>query len=294
MNWEEYEKEIHTRLSSEFPDAKISHNVRLKGSLSKVDRQVDILVEDYLVGHKIRMVVDCKYFNRKIDVKNVECFIGFLNDVNAHKGLMISKEGYSKGAINRAYSDPTDLELDILNFKDLGKFQAFVAIPYSGGHGVVIPAPFGWIIDARGSADYLATMYQRGLNFDEAAKRNEWMYVNIKSKDREIKDLNSLLKWHKDRVIEKFPDARFGHIDTIKRKDAITTIRILDVKSYPTLEYTGFVEFKDFIFFCVLFTPKEFKHKNIRKLEYVMGKVVPGYVTQEPTNTATNKHLKPK
>ncbi|MEQ9007825.1 MAG: restriction endonuclease, partial [Ekhidna sp.] len=177
MNWRDYEKEIHQQFQEMYPDAEITHNTTLPGRYSKIDRQIDVLIEDYVAGDRIRIMVDGKYFSENIDVKEVECFIGMMQDVSVDKGLLITQKGYSKAAIMRAHNDPSRIELDILNFEELKQFQGFGALPYSGKHGVVMPSPFGWVIDATRRDGFLATLYQRGLTLEEAGKNKEWMYV---------------------------------------------------------------------------------------------------------------------
>lgn len=278
MTWRDYEKEIFDYFRTQYPTADISHNVSVDGRFSKTKRQIDILIEDYVAGNRIRIVVDGKFFSENIDVKDVEMFIGMLNDCEANKGLLITQVGFSQAAINRAFYDLMDIELDILNFKDLHKFQAFGGVPYSGEHGVVLPAPFGWILDGTKRRGMLATLYERGLTWEQAGERLEWMYVNIKSKDNEIKTLDHFLDLQELLTLDRSPNATIKYFPTIKRTDTNTRLRVIDIESYPTMEYTGFVEFDDFIFFCVLFTPEELKKKNIRKLENIMQRVLPIYI----------------
>lgn len=275
MNWRDYEKEIHQQFQEMYPDAEITHNTILPGRYSKIDRQIDVLIEDYVAGDRIRIMVDGKYFSENIDVKEVESFIGMMQDVAADKGLLITQKGYSSAAIKRAHNDPSRIELDVLNFEELKQFQGFGALPYSGKHGVIMPSPFGWVIDATRREGLLAAIYQRGLTLEEAMKAKEWMYVNIFSKTEDINDLDSFCKMHEADTVYNFPDARITYQKTIKRKDAKTLLRLIEIDSYPTPEYTGLVEFEDFIFFCVLFTPVELKEKNIKKLEHIISKVLP-------------------
>jgi tetratricopeptide (TPR) repeat protein len=57
----------------------------------------------------------------------------------------------------------------------------------------------------------------------------------------------------------------------VKRKDGLKTkIRIAEVNLYHAIEVTGFIQFKDYIFFIVLFTLKELLNKNLRKLQYIL------------------------
>jgi hypothetical protein len=275
MNWKDYEKEIHDYFRTTYPTADISHNVKVLGRYSKVERQIDVLIEEYVAGHRLRIVVDGKFFYKKIDVKHVEMFIGMLNDCEANKGLLITKEGYTYAAVSRAHYDPLDIDLDILNFKDLHQFQSVGGIPYNGDYGVIVPAPFGWIIDGTAREGTSATFYQRGLTFQEAVNSLEWMYVIISTKDENLKTLDDLLNFQRDYTLLNHPDAKIEFLPTVKREGTNTRLRTIKTHDYPTIEYTGFVEFEEFVFVCVLFTPIELERKNIRKLEEVMLKALP-------------------
>ncbi|MCG2717753.1 MAG: restriction endonuclease [Nanoarchaeota archaeon] len=285
MNWKRYEKEIYEYFSSVYPKSKITTDIKITGHFSKVKRQIDLLIDDVICDYKIRIVVDAKYYNKKINVKDVESFIGLLRDVGAVQGVMISTEGYTKAAINRAYYDDLKLDLDILNFKDLKRFHSPAgALAYSGNHGVVLSAPFGWIIDGKRREGVVATLYQRGKTLESAAKMKEWMYVNFYYKDKNASDLKSLMAYTEKSLRKDFPAAKIEYQDGPSRKDAHTKIRIFKESTYPTSEYTGFVEFDNFIFFCVLFTPKELEARNLRKLQYILRTVLPMEVKHNGSN----------
>jgi hypothetical protein len=272
MDWKQYEKEIVDHFRAEYADATIIHNAKVQGRFSKVERQIDLLIEGEMADFRFRVVVDSKYRDKKIDVNDVESFIGMVRDVEADRGVMISSEGYSSAAINRAYYDDSDIELDVLNFKDLERFHAFGAIPRAGGHSVLLPAPFGWVIDATRREGMVATLYQRGLTFESAVEAGEWMYVNFWSKDQTANSIESLCKFQESYLSK--PDYKIEYQDGPSRQRVRTRIRLLRRPAYST-EYTGFVEFTDFIFFCVLLTPHELEPKNLRKLRYIMRTVLP-------------------
>ena len=274
MDWKEYEKQISDYFRSQYPDARFTPDARLRGRFSKTERQIDLLIEGDVADFKFRVVVDGKYRNKRIDVNDVEAFIGFIRDVDADRGVMISAEGYTPASVNRAHYEDLGIELDVLNFKELDRFHAFGALPYAGGNGVALPAPLGWVIDGTRRKGMVATLYQRGLNLKSAAKAREWMYVNFCTKDETVNDIDSLCKIQES-YLKEMPGAEIEYQDGPNRKDAKTKIRLLKVPAYPTPEYTGFVEFEEFIFFCVLFTPKELEAKNLRKLRYIMRCVLP-------------------
>lgn len=280
-NWKEYEQEIAEYFRSEYPTAKITPNAHLVGKFSKVERQIDLLVEEQGSDFTFRIAVDAKHYTDRIDVKDVEQFLGFLHDVNFDVGVMICPEGYSQAAINRAHYDDSRLELDILNFKELKLYQTFGAIPYAGDVGVLMPAPFGWIVDGRRSPAWTACLYQRGVSLEEAMGASEWMYVKFSMKDEKVRDLEALLQIQETYMRHERADAEITFLDSVRRDDGVKTlIRRFKTASYPAPEYTGFVDFKKFIFFCVLFSPVELQEKNLRKLRYIMRKVLPLAIKQ--------------
>ena len=129
MDWKEYEIYITRHFQKLFPDTPIQRDVRREGIISKTKRQIDILIEGRVAGFDLKVIVDCKYFNKKVTVKEVESFLSFLQDLKASKGILITNIGYTKAAYNRATYDSQDIELRIINFEDLDDFQGFMAIP---------------------------------------------------------------------------------------------------------------------------------------------------------------------
>lgn len=278
MDWQGYEREIEGQFRINYPSAEITHNAKLVGKFSRVERQIDLLVEERASDFAFRIVVDAKYRGRKIDVGDVEAFIGLTRDVEAHTGMMVALEGYTPAAINRAYYDDLDLILDVLNLDDLKVFQGPTAIPYSGEYGVSFVAPFGWVVDGTRRPHLLASVYQRGKTFEEAVHSDEWMYVNFwKKKGDLVNSLESLLT-HQSEYMSSDPDGseiRIIEEGKNQRTGAKTMIRRFSKRAYPALEYTGFIDFEEFIFMCVLFTPEPLERKNLRKLRFVLRDAFP-------------------
>lgn len=291
MDWKQYEDEIFGHFRQEFPNAQITADGKVTGRYSKVERQVDVLVDDTLAGFALRIAIDAKHRGRPIDVVDVESFIGFCADVSANKGLMISLSGFTTAAVNRAHYDDSDIELDVLNFAELKQFQGFGAVPYAGKVGVLIPAPFGWVIDGTRREGAVATLYQRGRDLNEAGQAREWMYINFWTKDEKASSLEGLIEYQESHLRTKFPKADISYKDGPKRERDRTKVRRFVEESYPALEYTGFVEFDEFIFFCVLFTPAEFEKRNLRKLDYVLRSVLPIHVKQPSSAEAPRTDL---
>jgi len=292
--WRKYEREIHTELTSLYREASIRHDVKLPGSLSGTTRQIDILVEEDLRGGRVATAIDAKHHSRPIDVKDVEAFVGLLRDVRLNRGIMISASGYSEAALARAFHDDIDLDLDVVTLDDFKCWEAAGAIPYAGRHAVLLPAPLGWVINAERSPGALARLHRRGLTFVEAARRNEFMYINIWDRCPPVDNLDALLahqesnvrKISRDTVISVREVAPSVH-DVAAHCGWRACIRRADIPNYSTAEITGFVEFPDTIFFAVLFTPLVVERRNVRKLEYILMKALPMSVRHATQQTAS-------
>lgn len=274
LEWVDYEQQVFEVFKEHFPAATIQKNVHIVGRFSKRKRQIDILMAEDTPAGTLKTVVDAKCFKRKVDVKAVDGLAGFVDDVGAQRGMLITNEGFTRAALKRAFYGPSELELDILNFSTLQKFQGFAAIPYSGEYAFLVPAPFGWVIDSIQGKGFLASMYQRGLDLEAAKKRKEFLYINFWNKTNERITAAELDERQVARMRFSGP-VSVSHKETVQRTDAGTRLRIADVKRYKCLEVTGFLEFKDVIFFAVLLTPTETQRSNIRRLESVLRQAVP-------------------
>jgi len=104
--WLQYEREIYSELASKYSGLIVRHNVWLPGSRSGVLRQIDVLLEETLPGGGVVTAIDAKHHARKIDVKQVEAFLGLLRDVQVDRGMMISAKGYTKTAMGPTLCRP--------------------------------------------------------------------------------------------------------------------------------------------------------------------------------------------
>jgi hypothetical protein len=212
-----------------------------------------------------------------------------MRDVEAHTGMIVAVGGlHPSGDFNRAHHDDLDVILDVLNLDELKSFQGLTAIPYAGQHGVWIVAPFGWVIDATRRPHMLATLYQRGFGFEDAAGNREFMYVNFwnKRNEKEVNTLDALLKYQAAYILEGSPRAEICFLEGAASQivGAKTLVRRLKKRTYPVPEYTGFVDFEDFIFMCVLFTPEELERKNLRKLRFILREAFPKKLSRDNTS----------
>jgi hypothetical protein len=102
FTWHDFENHIYERLSEwAGPGAQVEFDQKITGKFSQVRRQVDILISGRfanITDRDITAAVDCKYYTREIDVKQVDEFVGYLEDVQTDLGILITNKGYTKAA----------------------------------------------------------------------------------------------------------------------------------------------------------------------------------------------------
>ncbi len=109
-DWKGYEIALHEQMLYEFPPPyfRVKPNEKtLKGRYSLAVRQLDVAV--YRRGEERPfLVADAKFYGKALDVKDVEAFIGMLEDVGASLGVLTSPMGYSSAAGRRAKASAID------------------------------------------------------------------------------------------------------------------------------------------------------------------------------------------
>lgn len=110
ISWSEFET-IVGRLQKTFHKGAgiVTTNEKIIGKISGRSRQIDICIRGNLGGENVLIIVECKKWNRKPDVKAVEAFAGLKRDVGAHIGIMVSTAGFTKAALRVAEHENVNL-----------------------------------------------------------------------------------------------------------------------------------------------------------------------------------------
>ena len=81
----------------------ITPDAKLTGLLSEVPRQIDLLIKGNVSGiADVTIALDCKCFSKKVDVKDVEAFLGMIEDVGVNMGMLVTTVGFTPAAKRRA------------------------------------------------------------------------------------------------------------------------------------------------------------------------------------------------
>lgn len=96
----EYElltKDIYeTLLTEEGVTINVQHNVNIQGKAFK--HQIDVYWEYKIAGITHKVAIECKNYNSNVSVAKVRDFFGVLTDIGNVNGIIVSKNGFQKGA----------------------------------------------------------------------------------------------------------------------------------------------------------------------------------------------------
>lgn len=103
MDWKDYEsitKYIYEELGRKAGVKIIGHGnaFKVKGK-SGVSHQIDILASHSDGIHDYRTAIECKYWKKKINKDVVMKVASIIEDTNVHKGVIVSKRGYTEDGI---------------------------------------------------------------------------------------------------------------------------------------------------------------------------------------------------
>ncbi|MEW8626987.1 MAG: restriction endonuclease [Candidatus Thiodiazotropha sp.] len=78
----------------------VEHDVLLDGKDGA--RQIDVLITAQVAGIELKTIVECKDYKGKVSIGEIDKLHSVIQDVNANKGVVVSSNGFSSKAINKA------------------------------------------------------------------------------------------------------------------------------------------------------------------------------------------------
>ncbi len=99
--FEEEVEKLYRIISSQQGDSIVERDVMLESP--EGERQIDVLITSNIAGHEIKNIIECKDYLRKVDLPKVDAFHSIIQDVRANKGIIVSRIGFSKNAVQKAH-----------------------------------------------------------------------------------------------------------------------------------------------------------------------------------------------
>jgi hypothetical protein len=92
--------EFYRRTVAENPGMKVSQNRRITGPDG--DREFDVVIEAQVADFLLVTVIECKDYGRLVNVTTVDAFASKLEDIRAAKGVLVSRKGFTRSALDKA------------------------------------------------------------------------------------------------------------------------------------------------------------------------------------------------
>lgn len=107
IDWQGFEIFV-SNIYKEDPNLIVEHDVTLKGK-SGAKRQIDVLITQKNKLHTYQTIVECKYWNKKVNRGIIDILYASMEDLNASKGVVFTTAGYEDGAQKYASSKNIDI-----------------------------------------------------------------------------------------------------------------------------------------------------------------------------------------
>lgn len=98
---EEYEKKVQ-KVLEHFSQYDIRHDIKIRWKNSWRLRQIDNLLEVNLLGNKLIWEIECKNWNKKIWIPQLDAFSKKKDDVGANFWILVSKSWFTKSILEYA------------------------------------------------------------------------------------------------------------------------------------------------------------------------------------------------
>jgi hypothetical protein len=279
-DWHKYEAYIFGSLQRRFPGARVRPNIHLLGIKTGRRRQIDVLVERSEGGFDLKIAFDCKCYKRKVTVKDVEAFLGMLDDIRVSKGVLVTTKGYSKTAYERARREPRDIDLQIVLPERLSQYQHIgCAWLWKGPVLAIVEAPDGWVVDNQDTGKpgwWQFSMYPLGHSLDSAKRLCAFLYGNIVLKTESEPTMEAIAAMHEQVILEKIPTAKFELLPPLSPGvggiPPRTLFRVGHIQpSYDGPEYSLYLDAPEGVLVLVLLCPEGRDETYVPALKWIGG-----------------------
>lgn len=173
-DFESLSHKIFSLLSKEDKYTSVELDVLLDSADGK--RQFDVVIRSKVSGLNILTVIECRDYNKRLDVSNVDGFYSKLTDVNANKGVLVSRKGFSKTAKQKAdrlgitLCTAHDFHRELVNigfqipivFSSINKIEINISYQSYLKAGTTIPKDIEIYIDDIKLLEYFKNEYKNG------------------------------------------------------------------------------------------------------------------------------------
>jgi hypothetical protein len=126
--WRGFEKLAGEIFSSLHETATVKHDDSIYGGLSQTNRQIDVSIRKKIDEEDVLIVVQCKNYTKKpADINTVGEFASVITDIQASRGILICKKGFTKQA--KIYAKNLGIEILKLHDAESKDWKQEIKIP---------------------------------------------------------------------------------------------------------------------------------------------------------------------
>ena len=104
--WKNFETAVGNFVAALDPSAEVTHDAIIPDIDTGLPRQRDVWVEAKFGQHfPIKILLSCKYWEEKLNVQDIDAFLGELRSSGAHKGVIYARTGFTPPAIGKALAN---------------------------------------------------------------------------------------------------------------------------------------------------------------------------------------------
>jgi Restriction endonuclease len=96
----EFENLVRLTLEEQLRESEITvyQRRRIRGRRSGFEHEIDLSFEVVIAGTTVSVIVECKAYKRPVSVDDILEFCSRIEDIGAHKGILVSASGFTDGA----------------------------------------------------------------------------------------------------------------------------------------------------------------------------------------------------
>lgn len=279
MSWKLYEHKVLERFREIYPTSEVQYNTSIKGIKSGRSRQIDTLIINKVGNTEVKTVIDSKCYAKRISITTVESFIGFLSDVGADRGIMVTEVGYSKAAKQRAQKEDLEIELNILTFDELPDFLGFQGVMKFGPIDCLFEVHPKWILNSKNpTLDALAKIYPNKYDWNSATKNREYIYGTILPHIDENHDVpddfnfEDVIKLINDSLFSKYPKLNKINITPLIDLDG-SPVAVHNAIMDKFSEYVAVASYDEYSIIFGLVTPNKRAEINLEALKFTVSQL---------------------
>lgn len=155
---DDYEKFIQQVMTS-LVGVTVHHQRVYKGRVSQRNIKIDVSFNYDIAGADLLFLVECKCYGHSVPVDDVEEFHSKIDDIGAHKGIMVTTVGFQEGAIKTARGRRIALAL-LTTEQQPGELR--YVVNSAGSHKLIVENRGFWQGNLRGPLD----SYEGGFRFE--------------------------------------------------------------------------------------------------------------------------------